>query len=70
MVLDEVVAEQGSRGLGRGQAFGSLIQGRGQAPVRRMLAVVRVALDRGIGLDTMLDTPEPGADRGGERNGR
>ena len=36
--------------------------------MRRMLAVVGIALDRRVGLDTVLDSPQPRADGGGERN--
>src|ERR1700722_19984611 len=68
VVLDEFVAEQGARGLGSGEALGSLVQRGGQAPVRRVLAVVGIALDGGVGLDAVLDAPEAGADGGGECN--
>src|SRR5882672_6305075 len=62
IVLDEGVAEQGARGFGGDQTFGGLIERRGQAPVRRMFAVVGVPFDGRIRLDAMLDSPKPGAD--------
>ncbi len=69
-MLDEGVAEQGARGFGGDQTFGGLIERRGQAPVRRMFAVVGVPFDGCIRLDAMLDSPKPGADGCGERDVR
>src|SRR5580658_6982757 len=70
VMLDELLAKKGSSRLRREQALGGLEQSRRQAPMRRMLAVVGVALDRRVGLDTILDAPQPGSDRGRQRDVR
>src|ERR1700722_13175489 len=70
VMLDELVAKKLSSGLRRKQAFGGLEQSRRQAPMRRMLAVVGIAIDRCIGLDAVLDPPQPGSNRGRQRDVR
>ena len=40
-MLDEGIAKQGVRGFGGDEPVGGLVQRRGQAPVRQVLAIVR-----------------------------
>src|SRR5258708_19691246 len=59
IVLDEGVAKQGAPALGAGPAVRGLIKCRGQAPVRRMLEVVGVALECPFPVHAMPDAPRP-----------
>src|ERR1700744_747091 len=66
VVLDELIAKERPRGLRREKTLSGLEQSRRQTPMNEMLAVVGIALDRRVRLDTVLDAPEPGSDRSSE----
>lgn len=66
VVVDEGVAEDGARGLRRLEHAGRVHQGARQVEAFGEGLVVGVALDRRVGLDPVLDAPEPGADAGGQ----
>ncbi len=67
IMIDEIVAEQRPRGLGRLQALRRVPQRRRQREALWKFLFVCIPFDRFLGLDSILDPPQAGAESGGER---
>src|SRR6476469_5850682 len=70
IVIDEGVAEQIAGGPRALELAGGLHQGARQLPLRRMLLLVAVALDRLAGIDLVRDAPKARSDGRGKRQVR
>src|SRR3954467_4920337 len=68
IMLDEGVAEEFTRSLGALQTLGGLAEGARQGPLLGMLDRIGIAFDGLTRIDPVLDAPEAGADRGGQRD--
>src|SRR5436190_13586601 len=67
VMLDESIPEQSARRRRLLEPLRRLPQGARQCARRRKALRIGISADRRIRLDSVLDTPQPRADRGGER---